>query len=98
MTLHNAIEKVLKNKKNPMTTSEIALELNKNKWYEKKDGSEITAFQIHGRTRKYLNLFDRQGSSVSLLNESSPIKKNSEKRKKPKIESSEIKNTDEKYV
>ena len=31
-----------------MTTSEIADELNQNKWNQKIDGSPITAFQIHG--------------------------------------------------
>ncbi len=61
-----------------MTTSEIAYELNKNKWYQKKDGSEIQPFQIHGRTRNYPQLFNRNGSTVSLIGQknikvSSPI-------------------------
>lgn len=50
-----------------MTTQQIADELNKNRWYQKKDGSTIQAFQIHGRTRKYANIFDRYGSTVSLM-------------------------------
>src|SRR5690606_14631135 len=45
----------------------IADELNKNGWYQKKDGSTIQAFQIHGRTRNYANIFDRDGSTVSLI-------------------------------
>ena len=36
MTLHEAIEKLLKQKKRPMTTTEIANELNKKKWYIQK--------------------------------------------------------------
>ncbi len=50
-----------------MTTQQIADALNKNGWYQKKDGSTIQAFQIHGRTRNYANIFDRDGSTVSLL-------------------------------
>lgn len=53
-----------------MTTQQIADELNKNGWYQKKDGSPIQAFQIHGRTRNYANIFDRDGSTVSLIGQS----------------------------
>jgi len=49
-----------------MTTREVAEELNKNKWYQKKDNSKITAFQIHGRTKNYPRLFNRNGSNVSI--------------------------------
>lgn len=66
MYLHEAIEKLLKEKGYPMTTSEIADELNRNKWYQKKDGSPISDFQIHGRTRKYPHMFNRNGSTVFL--------------------------------
>lgn len=67
MTLHEAIEKLLRQTGRPMTTQQIANELNKNGWYQKKDGSTIQAFQIHGRTRNYSNIFDRDGSTVSLI-------------------------------
>lgn len=67
MTLHEAIEKLLRQTGRPMTTQQIADELNKNGWYQKKDGSTIAAFQIHGRTRNYANIFNRDGSTVSLL-------------------------------
>lgn len=66
MTLHEAIEKLLRQTDRPMTTLQIADELNKNNWYQKKDGSKITAFQIHGRTNDYANLFNRNGTTVSL--------------------------------
>jgi len=46
----------------PMTISEIADELNINKWHTKKDGLLITPFQIHGRTRNYPHLFKRYES------------------------------------
>lgn len=67
MKLHDAIVKIIELKGAPMTTSEIADELNRNNWYQKKDGSEITAFQIHGRTRTYSNLFNRNGTTVNLI-------------------------------
>ncbi|WP_338731354.1 hypothetical protein [Mangrovimonas cancribranchiae] len=99
MTLHAAIEKLLKEKGTSMSTNEIATELNKNKWYQKKDGSEISAFQIHGRTRNYPNIFDRQGSLVSLKNgtfqsERKPTKKLISKKKSV----TKTTNSDEQYV
>ena len=101
MTLHFAIEKLLKEKGTSLKTSEIATELNKNKWYQKKDGSEISAFQIHGRTRNYPNIFDRQGSLVTLKNvafQSEPKPKPTEKlNTKNKLVSKRTK-SDEQYV
>jgi hypothetical protein len=66
MTLHTAIEKLLQQTGRQMTTHEIADSLNKNNWYQKKDGSKITDFQIHGRTKNYPQLFNRNGMTVSL--------------------------------
>lgn len=71
MTLHEAIEKLLNQVGRPMSTKEIANELNKNGWYQKKDGSLIDSFQIHGRTRNYSKLFNRNGSMVSLISQQS---------------------------
>ncbi len=70
MKLHKAIEKLIIKSGLPMTTQQIADKLNKNGWYQKKDGSPLSAFQIHGRTRKYPNIFDRNGSVVSLIGQS----------------------------
>ena len=67
MTLHEAIIKLLKEKGTPMTTTEIANALNENKWYVKKDKSEITPFQIHGRTKNYDKLVRRLGNTVYLV-------------------------------
>ena len=75
MTLHEAIIQVLKSANRVMTTQEIADELNRTKAYQKRDGSLISAFQIHGRTRNYPQLFDRDSSWVSLKGElNSPSK------------------------
>lgn len=68
MKLHEAIVKLLQEKGRAMTTAEIADALNRNGWYTKRDGSSISAFQIHGRTRNYGHLFERNGSLVSLKN------------------------------
>lgn len=67
MTLHEAIERLLKQTGRSMTTTEIANELNKNQWYQKKDGSAIDTFQIHGRTKNYHKIFNRNSTTVSLV-------------------------------
>jgi hypoxanthine-DNA glycosylase len=90
MTLHEAIEKLLRQNGRPMTTQQIADELNKNGWYQKKDGSKIQAFQIHGRTRNYANIFDRNGSTVSLIGQST-AKSKPVIIEKPKVEIQNVK-------
>ena len=98
MTLHAAIEKLLRLKGRPMTTLEIADELNKNKWYEKKDASQITDFQIHGRTKKYFQLFNRNCSTVSLTGQEA-IKPEKDKEAAPgNPESIKKSKKDEHYV
>lgn len=66
MKLHEAIIQVLQNNGKEMTTQQIANELNRLKLYVKKDKSEITDFQVHGRTKNYPLLFTRNGSKVGL--------------------------------
>jgi hypothetical protein len=100
MTLHEAIEKLLHQNKRSMTTTEIASELNKNNWYQKKDGSTIEPFQIHGRTKNYPQLFIRNGSTVSLHGQPNikvaiPLNQNAKptiepKRKKKSIDYSQL--------
>lgn len=68
MTLHEAMIEVLKEKKSPMTTKEIAEKLNQNKLYEKKDKSLIKAFQIKRRAYNYQHLFVMEGNNISLRN------------------------------
>ena len=46
MTLHEAIVKVLQTKNRAMTTQEIADELNRNKWYQKKDKLKLIFFNF----------------------------------------------------
>ena len=66
MTLHNAIVDILTDYNKEMTTQEIAEELNKRKTYTKRDGSLISSYQIHGRTKNYPKIFYRSVSLVGL--------------------------------
>lgn len=96
MTLHEAIEKLLRQTDRPITTQEIADELNKNNWYQKKDGSKITAYQIHGRTKNYANLFNRNGTKISISGQTAvkAIKVST----KPTSRKSIISDKDEQYI
>lgn len=64
MTLHLAIEKLLNKTGHLMTAGEIADALNKNGWYQKKDGSLIHAGQIRARIAKYPHLFKVKDSLI----------------------------------
>ena len=66
VTLHEEVQDILiANGNTWMTTHEIATQVNLRGRYQKKDRSEVTDFQIHGRTRrKYSHLFEREGSRV----------------------------------
>lgn len=68
MTLHEAIEQLLKQANRSMTTTEIANELNKNKWYTKNDKSNIEPKQIAARISKHPTLFDRDENGIVLKN------------------------------
>ena len=47
-----------------MTTAELADQVNAVARYRKRDGTPVTAFQVHGRTKNYPALFERDGSRV----------------------------------
>ena len=49
-----------------MTIRELAAEVAQRGRYRKRDGSEVSAFQTHGKTRNYDQLFERQGRQVWL--------------------------------
>jgi hypothetical protein len=66
MTLHEEIVQILKETKIPLSTSQISDLVNKRKNYIKNDGSEVSPFQIHGRTRNYSKLFLKNKSMVGL--------------------------------
>jgi hypothetical protein len=65
--LHDEIARILRNAGNRwMTTHEIAAEVNLARRYRTRKRTDVTAFQIHGRTRNYNALFERDGSRVRL--------------------------------
>jgi hypothetical protein len=67
VTLHEEIAEILReNGDGWMTTEELAELVNRRRRYVKRDGSDVTAFQIHGRTRNYPQLFERGGSKARL--------------------------------
>jgi hypothetical protein len=67
VTLHEEIVRILREHGDGwMTTSDIAQAVNTAGNYRKRDGSAVTPFQIHGRTRKYPRRFERDGSRVRL--------------------------------
>ena len=68
ITLHEEIRNMLIASDNAwLTTREIAEQVNRRGRYRKKDRGEVTDYQIHGRTKNYLDLFDRKGSLVRCL-------------------------------
>lgn len=66
VTLHREIQRILRAHGGPMSTSDIAAEVNAAGRYRKRDGTPITRFQVHGRTRNYRHLFQRDGDLVLL--------------------------------
>ncbi|KAF0151180.1 MAG: hypothetical protein FD143_2119 [Ignavibacteria bacterium] len=67
MTLHEEIISILKERNSTMNTNQIAEEVNNRNNYFKGDGSSISAFQIHGRTKNYPHLFLRNKTLVGLV-------------------------------
>lgn len=68
VTLHEEIAAILRLRGNRwMTTTELASEVAARQVYVKRDGtSDVTPFQIHGRTKNYTDLFERDGIRVRL--------------------------------
>lgn len=66
ITLHDEIVAILIDQNGSMTTQEIASLVNERGNYIKQDGSAVSDFQIHGRTKNYMHLFERDGGRVRL--------------------------------
>ena len=49
-----------------MTTREVTDRIHRRGRSRKRDGTHVTDFQIHGRTRKRPRLFEREGRRVRL--------------------------------
>ena len=67
MKLHEAIDEILSEFGRVMTTKEIADEVNRRRNYVKRNGTDVTDYQIHGRTKNYPHIFTRKGSYVGLV-------------------------------
>ncbi len=68
MTLHEAIEKVLKDNGKPLKPSEIALILNEIKIYQKGNNSRIKSNQISARVNNYPSYFFKENGLIYLNN------------------------------
>lgn len=66
MTLHEAVQQVLKEKASSLSASEIAEILNQNGLYRKGDGSKIKVGQISARVNNYPHLFNKLNGVISL--------------------------------
>ena len=65
INLHQEICDILVSKGNNWTsTHELASLVNQRGRYRKRDGTTVSDFQIHGRTRNYQELFERDGNLV----------------------------------
>ena len=74
VTLHEEIRDILEREGNRwMSTSELAYQVNCRGRYRKRDGSSVSPFQIHGRTRNYSHMFERNGSLVRLIPEQAAV-------------------------
>lgn len=66
MTLHNALIRVLREEKRPMTPRELADAVNARGLYRKRDGSAVEVNQIHARINNYPELFHKDGGLIAL--------------------------------
>ncbi len=65
VTLHDEMVAVLKHSGNPMTSSEIADQVNKRSRYLRGDNGPVPAKQIRARAHRYPKLFALDGSQIS---------------------------------
>ena len=67
IALHEESAAILEQTGNRWTTTrEAADRVNRRGRYRKRDGTHVTGFPIHGRTRKRLHLLEREGRRVCL--------------------------------
>lgn len=67
MTLHEAIESILQETGQPMTSSEIAEIINKRNLYTRKDNLPVSASQIMARVGNYEKLFSKESGKIKLI-------------------------------
>jgi type I restriction enzyme M protein len=67
MTLHDAIEKILRETRKSLKAAEIAETINSRRIYIKGDNTNVTSSQVLARVTKYPNLFRIDENGISLL-------------------------------
>jgi hypothetical protein len=68
LTLHEAVALVLRENGNDWTTvRELTGQVNARHLYRRRDGLPVEANQVHARTKKYAEIFEKHGSRVRLL-------------------------------
>ena len=68
MTLHEAIEKVLRDNHHAMSSSDIAEAINTAHLYEREDKNPVPSSQISARVNNYPLLFKREERKITLRN------------------------------
>lgn len=66
MTLHEAIQQVLRNAGKPLSASEIAAIINKERLYVRGDKNPVPGSQINARVRNYPQFFKKNGNLIDL--------------------------------
>lgn len=66
MTLHEAIEQVLRKNRTPLKAAEIAQHINTGHLYQKKDKTKVSGSQISARVSKFPDLFKIDELGISL--------------------------------
>lgn len=67
MTLHEAMEQVLKEEGRPMTRQELADAINEQDLYQRGDGYPVPPNQIGARAKNYPYLFVKVGNKIDLV-------------------------------
>jgi len=67
MTLHEAIQQILRENNRAMSSIEITQALNEQNLYQRGDDGDIPNFQVDLRVRKYLNIFLITNDKISLV-------------------------------
>ena len=68
MTLHAAIEQILKENHRPMTSRELTDAINAKHLYERKDKKPIPTSQITARVHQYPAVLRKEGDLITLVN------------------------------
>src|ERR1035437_17665 len=73
MTLHEAIEQVLRKNNEPMKPRDIALEINEYSLYRRKDNQPLNLNQVYARVNKYRDRFTLREGMISIASEKNAI-------------------------